>query len=906
MQRKKRKIEQAEESEKKPRITLYCELTTQNAKIRARETQVLEALSVDGKSWNDFVIFCSRYMFYMRHQHSDFHACMKKSLEENGIVLKRRSKKKGNSIRCSNFSNNTDEALWVHVFIYSDGIKSFKIYKMLTTEFYLVFQSLFTSQNSWMNCHCPENMIPTGLLRGCLRFFTERVSDWFPTLHPLSLSLSPFFHQSVDVFAMVRDYGHLENSTLAKSMLEQHNQMMEERYQKEEDYEFRDQLRSHCPSETSQRESVLSEISSMFSSSTVDEDGNVRERTESEKVYSKFFYMKMPDERVIYPSKKVTPVHPYDLGLYVFVEAKKLSGNGKTICENYKAIVDGIRGLDEPSHNGIFGMLKSVKDYIFGQPDDEFNMAHIIMAENISSVACHRNRATRLEYVAVASGDDMVLRFDRMQSRVLDVMLAFEYLNVRYKRLFKVSVSEGITWDDSYIYFRLPSVQHRVLVESVVFFESFKYRPENPVPLYPIVAQRYLLGCAAEKEQAVNSLLRMIRETRLRHSQINRWVSLSSTDDSDYLLLLPKILCRYETYSCIWQSLTVPFRYVMHQKYGPSERWLKNQMRTEQNAARYIDKENHGRRGKLNYNLTGFNHDAKNIYVGLESFFAVRSRHMINFDTLQQLYKTVGSAQWFAQDYPKLCSMIESLISGTIIENIQIYSDQDWVRIPFGLNRESDFLHMSEEHCIWDYVHVQLIKLCADPRLDNETAVDVFECMAMRNDRMEGGNVKKIPTSNNHTMLHQMNEVREKVSGQLLEETWFKEEDDDVHTPEDFFIFTVESLERLSFYHTVKRPDDQEYRGNQKNVPTGPERWLPFDNSVICYGENRLQKIPVYYLGDSPVYSDRFVPTIWTLAHRFTGSQTLIRSKKNLKISSFMMADPDLLNCLLCYPITTL
>jgi hypothetical protein len=253
------------------------------------------------------------------------------------------------------------------------------------------------------------------------------------------------------------------------------------------------------------------------------------------------------------------------------------------------------------------------------------------------------------------------------------------------------------------------------------------------------------------------------------------------------------------------------------------------------------------------------------------------------------------------------------------------FSDTDMVDIPFDINLSNKYnslLAESEDYTIFDYVHVQLYMLCADARLPNNIAVDVFESTVMKNHKLDEQNRKHVPLTRDITNLTQI-QSNTHLLNQHLKSTNQHRQDYGVNgnletdselpdpTPEDFFIFFVESLERLSYFHTdlddSGNVGDATFRGNQLDMPKPHERWLQFDNQLIK-GQERIWNIPLYYDDERPVCSNNFIPTLWTVSSRFSNNKKLLRNRLRFdsRLTSLMTADPEFLNCLMCYPITSL
>jgi hypothetical protein len=272
------------------------------------------------------------------------------------------------------------------------------------------------------------------------------------------------------------------------------------------------------------------------------------------------------------------------------------------------------------------------------------------------------------------------------------------------------------------------------------------------------------------------------------------------------------------------------------------------------------------------------------------------------------------------------------------------------VELPFGINRERNYGKMSVDHSVWEYTHVQFYKLAADPRADDQCRDMIFYGMSVRNHRLSD-NAKKIKEATNYEMMSQMEEIKPTVVSELRSKGIYNAEyprptrqrriDDDqcaldeeeidplkpppsnfvdgppeAQTGEELFIFLLESLERLSFFHIWHHAKDprqshRDYRGLQNTVPQPMERWVPIEYQAIIKNDPQLSNLPVYYDYDkqndrySPVRPTQVISSFWSLSKIFSGDQFQMPKvlRNSLKMTSMMTSDPDLLNCLLCYPI---
>lgn len=920
-------------------------LDTQRNILQETELIFCSEFGVALRMWHAFVSFCSRLMVYKRILNASFHACIKQSLKHHKIELRYASNANRSKIKQSHSPKKIEEDMWIEIFILMDGIGGYKMYKLLQTEFHFVMMSLFSTFTYWMTHNemvNSETVIPSVLLRGCLRYFgRELVLKLFPDIKPFLLELQPCLHEAIDIFKMVQLYGDHTTNALVKN-----SEQTEDDYETNSDTEAEADVVSTAYAESGASADVLSSLSSLYSKTpSISANGHV-ERTipEKKKLFSSYFYMELPMERVK-RDKEELAIHPYDLGLYAFVEAKR---NGNSLYESYKKVVQQLK--NDSNQDKVVEQLNQLKTYIFGK--GEFNLAHIIMAEKIVSMPKTSLDVTRLFYTAEVKEESTHLVFNRATTMTLDVVLALKYLNVKYRRMFQLDISNAIHWDSNIIRVTMDNTQYKTLTDSILFFESFMARSDYCVPLYPVLAQRYLSGTPAEAEQCVKIILKLIRETRFSTRESSRWVSNANDEEIEYLKLLPKIIQRYNSYSFLWSRLVYPYSHRMGMKFGPSERWAREQSLNENNAMKFTEKQKYGK-NKVNWGLSGFNGElGGNIYMGLESFFAIRTRHIINYFSLKRLYSYIKTQSWFQTAYPELSNTLDLIMDGTVIPEIIFYGDQDLVELPFTVDgsKFTKVMNNNQLPSLWDYVHVQLFKLCADTRFNVSYAIDIFENLIMRNNVLTQaeGNKKSIAISNFSFLLPQMTTVRDMVTDDLKEKGYFQsdyeldieEDNESLERPNeiDFFAFLLESLERLSFYHTdITRvtepvqeeeegeleeepkegdevveekvtpfisPENVDYRGSQRRLPRAQSRWLPFNNRLIR--DKHLNDLPIFYDKETfkPVYSNSFIPTMWTISYKYTGSRKLIRNslRQKSEITSFMFADPDLINCLVCYP----
>lgn len=932
-------------------------MESQRELLQETESKFCSEFGVTLDVWNEFVAFCSRFMVYKRTLNDSFHVCVKQSLHEHNIQLTYVGNANRSKIKQSHCPRKIDEDMWIEIFILMDGIGGYKVYRLLTTEFHFVMTSLFSTCNSWMKHNSSviqsETIIPSVLLRGCLRYFPKTIiiSKLFPDIKPFLIDeLQPHLHEVIDIFKMVQLYGDQMNNVLVRSGSEQQI----DEYDTCSDGDSVDVV-STAYAQSGATE-VLSSLSSLYSSKSTCVGGVDRTIPEKQKLFSRYFYMELPMERVRRGDNEEM-IHPYDLGLYAFIEAKKQQSG--SIYENYKKIVTLLKSADERTQDKVIEQLNKLKEYIFGKSD--FNLAHIIMSEKIVSIPKTSLDFTRLFYTLEKLEDKSNMIFYRSNTMVLDVVLALKYLNVKYRRIFQLDVFNSIHWDNDVIRITLNNDQYKTLTDSIIIFESFMARSDYCVPLYPLLAQRYLNGTPAEAEQCVKIILKMIRETRFSTRESSRWVSNANDDEIEYLKLLPKIIARYNSYSFLWSRLIRPYSNRMGMKFGPSERWAHKQSSNESNAMKFTEKQKYGK-NKVNWGLSGFSGEMGGIYIGLESFFATRTRHIINHYSLKRLCTYLEDEIWFYESYPKLATALELIMDGTFIPDIIFYGDQDLVELPFTVDGEKFtkiINNNNKKYELWDCVHVQLFKLCADSRFSMSLAIEIFENLIMRNNVLTqvDGNKKSIAMNNFSFLLPQMTTVRDMVTDELKTNNCFQsdynldidEEDETLERPNevDFFVFLLESLERLSFYHTdvtrVKQspetesieevtvetiqqqegeeeenmeesekeeivsfisPENIDYRGSQKKMPRSHLRWLPFNNRLVS--EQEHFNLPIFYdkITFKPVYSNSFIPTMWTISHKYTGSRKLIRKslRQTSDITSFMLSDPDLINCLVCYP----
>lgn len=914
-------------------------MDTQRQSLNNAEIKFCSEFGVALNVWHAFVSFCSRLMVYKRILNASFHSCVKQALRHHDIQLRYASNANRSKIKQSHSPKKIEEDMWIEIFILMDGVGGYKVYRILQTEFHFLMMSLFGTFTYWMTHNemvNSETVIPSVLLRGCLRYFSkELVIKLFPDIKPFLLELQPCLHEAIDIFKMIQLYGDHSSNALVKDV-----EQTEDDYETNSDTEAEADVVSNAYAESGVSADVLSSLSSLYSK--IPSIGEVnRTLPEKRKLFSSYFYMELPMERVKRGEKEELAIHPYDLGLYAFVEAKK---SGTSLYESYKRVIQQQLKESTQTQDVVIEQLNQLKSYIFGK--GEFNLAHIIMAERIVSMPKTSLDVTRLFYTTDTQEDKTSMIFDRANTMTLDVVLALKYLNIKYRRMFQLNISDAIHWDSNVIRITMDNTQYKTLTDSIIFFESFMARSDYCVPLYPVLAQRYLSGTPAEAEQCVKIILKLIRETRFSTRESSRWVSNANDEEIEYLKLLPKIIHRYNSYSFLWSRLVYPYSHRMGMKFGPSERWAREQSLNENNAMKFTEKQKYGK-NKVNWGLSGFNGETcGNVYMGLESFFAIRSRHIINYHSLRRLYTYLKTQSWFQTAYPELSNALDLTMDGTIIPEIIFYGDQDLVELPYtvdGSKYTKVVNSNSAQPSLWDHVHVQLFKLCADTRFSMSYAIDIFENLIMRNNVLTQaeGNKKSIAINNFSFLLPQMTTVRDMVTDDLKEKSYFQsdydldidEDDESLERPNeiDFFAFLLESLERLSFYHTditrvVTEPQQEEeeeegdeveekvtpfispenidYRGSQRKLPKSQTRWLPFDNRLIK--TQHLNDLPIFYDKETfkPVYSNSFIPTMWTISYKYTGSRKLIRNslRQKSEITSFMLADPDLINCLVCYP----
>jgi hypothetical protein len=875
--------EQKQLPRKKRVASVVQEVRSQEKLLREKEKSFSESTGISVCEWNQFITFCTNLMIYWRYAHDKFHKCFKQRISDHGIELRCNGNASRTKIKQSHSPKHIDDSIWVDIILILDGSEEYKMIRLLRTEFNSIMMDMFIHRD-WMSVDVPEYSIPSIVLRGGLRFFNKVMIEMVGNVNPFVIKLGPFVHECIDIFVLVREYGSSDQDLLKRT----------------QDIEEEENSSTHMDSDD-----TLSSLSSICSNSL----SGPGKRSQS----TRFFYMIVPTSIC-----EETKVHPYELSLFAFIEAKKHSSvNGRHVYENYEAISDHIRNMDKESLGEIYNNIRILKKYIFGDTNEDFNIAHIMMIQRIAVPPRTTIDNKRMVYsVKERLEDKVVLSFDRKHVQVMDLFLAIEYLRLKYRRMFKIVVADCLSWNEQEILLELETNQYDALINSIVFFESFRSKCHHSCPIYPIVAQRYLFGSLAETEQSVNVILKLIRDTRFSTQKAKRWLSHNSQDDVEYMALLPKIIKRYRTFSYLWERMVAPYNKNLGMLFGPTKRWEKKQESSEINAAKFLERLSMGRE-RINWGFTGFNPEIGNIYIGLEAFFSVKARHMIRYSTLKRVFNHVHQQGWFKTKYPDLMWLLETLLTGGIILNIEDYGDHDLVDIPMFLDGSKSIEKGRSDYRIWDFVHVQLFKLCADEDLPTSHVIDLFENIVMRNFDINDTMKKNVSPSNFNKYSKEMESVKHMVKDELKESKMYKadyELDYDEDSPglrrpdeAEFFTFFVESLERLSFFHTQYGDgNDPWYRGSQKDLPKGLSRWLPFDNALVKGDKVTLQRIPVYFDEDfKPVFSDSFIPKIWGLSQKFSGDKKQIRKSLRMtsNIPSLMLSDKELLNCILAKPI---
>lgn len=879
---KRRRIE-IEQPKKRIR-SIETEFKVQEKNNTIFRNSIQDTLGIDLEAWIGLVHMCSKYLFMLKFANNQFYKCFKIAIVESKIVLKYNGDSTKSKTKHSHCTKKVDYNMWASIVIIKDNRKEYKIYRMLITELETVLYNMFTKNIEWINTKSPESTIPSTIIRACVSYFPNAIKN---IKHEL-IDIGRHIHQTLDVIKMIRDYGTEKYSILSAGIVD--------------DEEDDDDIASITVLTNTFTKSRVS----TYTGSSID----VPPKPGHQKLYYRQFMCISKDHKLeIEDDEEETfpQVHPYDISLYAFIEARKRSNDSKTwVLDNYDQVCREIRSYSSEKKRMVLSELAYLKQFIFGAQSSVINMGYVVEVEKLISSPLSIHSSNHLFYrVASEIDGNTVLQFDRLKVSVVDVALAVGYYNIKYSSIFKLVSQDAMKWDQSNIFLTMPTSLYQTVVESIVFFECFRSRNPLSCQLYPIIAQRYIHGSSGELEQCINIIKRTVRNTRLNIDPKTIWDSRLTDDDAVYYRLLPKILAKYRDKETLLAKLVHPYNAQNTMLFGPTYKWCEKHTFDRNHTERFVNRVESNALRKINWGFSGWSGKIGNIYVGLDAFFSPKNRQVMAYYMVKNIYEFLIKTEHMRGKYEDLLIAIESVLSSEKTKNIDSFSDEDVLNIPLFMKTRQTY--DPENPTLSDYTAADIFKLCADEMTPSHVAMDIFESISARKHDSDSTHKKNISIQSFAQFLPTAKTVAELVEQELKSRDLYKREIK-LENETDFLTFFLESIERLSYFHATNNNEDEnrldtKYRGNQ-NVKSFADRWLPIDTRVI-QNNNRFCAIPVYYRESSPIYSNQFIPCLWSISKKFTRERSFIKNtiRDMGDIGSLMVADEELINCMLCRPI---
>lgn len=535
-------------------------------------------------------------------------------------------------------------------------------------------------------------------------------------------------------------------------------------------------------------------------------------------------------------------ISKYDIGFYIFTRAKELANSTNTFIGNcYKICAQNFIALDKDLQNDIVKKATMMKEAVFGSASR--GLAHVLSRENL--VLHSKVERENIHRICIGdSGDDtVIISFDRNDVAILDVYFTLAYYRQKYLGIFTPDLANIMSWNERGIHVELTRDDFKNLTGAINVFELSRCRAQDVKILYPLIADIFYDKSVDLRVEGAKCILHLIRSPGDMKRNQDKWISRGIAGIATYLDLLPAIISLYRSVDSIWDALTTCYNNIDELNVGGRK------------SARDF-RESPLKRKSLLKSATSFIGHARNIYVGLESYFSVRAYHAIKKNVAHDLVEYIGLHQWAKVKYLNLYDTFLGVCNGTFQAQGNKHGDpfESYYDMPYDINGnyKPDFDDLEYSLNMRDTIMYHVYCLITDHRMDRKLAVCVFESIILRSVTPTSNTTHSLPIRTAPSNLHQVDSMRYEMH-KTIETMGLRGARDDKEScasENELFVFFIEALERLFYYNTnigkgVDTRTNPEYRGIQR-LPTYDQRWLAFDNTVIGVKSFARNEFPLY------------------------------------------------------------
>lgn len=923
------------------------------------EKRVWMKYQLSHRNWYSFIDFIKERVVIDKEQHTNFYHSFQEALYDSNIYVQDYFGRGTTFVARRLMAQRDLEKIFIVVV--DSRTKTHELYKVTPLQFRRIIAYCFLSGEEWIKSVEPEKSIPSFILSAIPIVFgtgSEIAKRMNVSRELLEMPLE--MYDTIDIFQLSKVYkrneleeGEIEQSEDSEQdsvITNQKKRTLEEPEEEQALKRVKDSREERWKKENRGRKRFRIKDNSflVFNDYTV-EDMSLESFNDTEfqlyvvdkeicsrEWYNKSLYFVTQERRCKYKNGRYVNVHPYDLGFYLYTEAKRKSRlSGLHVSVEYNNVLTSFMTLSDNEKSYVFDRVEELRSVILGnRTTDNINFATLFLDHRIGRVEKHGKRGQPVEYHAKFKGDTVMLRFSRGKVDVMDIYFGFLYFRLKYKTGFNVDIVESITWDQYNVRITLPKTQYEFMTKNIFYYETVSYYTQTPIVFYPVLVQRYLHGNRIEKMEASYTILKLCKNYRASKCYQKMWVYYDSAEEENYMNFLPSIIKKYWDIEAEWKrvlEMTLEGKKVEYTITGRMKEYLVELLSESDN---YISSEQITNwedivsfASKLQYKggIKAWNRKYYTPFDWLESFFAIRGKHLISIDTLCEFTDYLNNSkgeycQGISSIKVVLHRLRQKVNAGCQVQSIK---GKDYVEIPSFIEDSCD---KEEEKMESGPIEVKDIKTLtiyhiyealSSVYIDRSVALNVLEGVILK--PLEEEFRIEVPSWwRKRIELNKLGPIKQELLDKLKhcgmysdsfmtnvtlqEKSTFKKP-----SKAEIFCYFLEYLERLSYYYyktfQKKHPDnDEKFKGFQKQ-PMPENRWIPFNNSRVALNNVDLSQLPVLLHGHVRTGRDT-VLLHWKMYKDNTG--TIHDMAEGLDIDSkwkpLSIVDKEFVNCVLLKP----